>query len=143
MQYFGTWITAARVAVLCSYPQISAEHRDQLPPCACAVASLIQLQPAGQVCAGVGVVVIVPCRKQYAFICAAPVTAEAQGESEHRVNTPNLSFAADSTMQEQPAGHTAGVGVSTFFTQYSGIRTTAATVAVLCLYPQTASEYLV
>jgi len=59
MQYFGTWTTAARVAVLCSYPQISAEHRDQLPPFAFAVASLMQLQPSGQ--AGV----VDPCFTQY------------------------------------------------------------------------------
>jgi hypothetical protein len=58
MQYFGTFTTAASVAVLCSYPQTSAEQRDQVPPRALAVASLIQLQPTGQ--EGTGVVVVVP-----------------------------------------------------------------------------------
>jgi hypothetical protein len=48
MQYFGTWTTAASVAVLCSYPQISPEHRAHVPPRAFAVASLMQLHPSGQ-----------------------------------------------------------------------------------------------
>jgi hypothetical protein len=62
MQYFGTWITAASVAVLCSYPQTSLEHRVHVPPFALAVSSLMQLQPSGQTG------VVVPCFTQYSGV---------------------------------------------------------------------------
>jgi hypothetical protein len=76
MQYFGSLITAARVAVRCSYPQMSAEHRDQLPPFAFAVASLMQLQPSGHIG------VVDACFIQYfdVWSCSYPQTA-----AEHRV----------------------------------------------------------